>query len=69
MLIESKDTKGTVDALTNKHSFRLKGTSPISYHLGCDYGGDEDGTLHFVPRKHIDNMENFILTCSGQNPN
>ena len=34
LLIASKDYQGTLDALTNKHHFKLKGTGPISYHLG-----------------------------------
>jgi hypothetical protein len=25
-----------VDLLTNKYGFKLKGTGPITFHLGCD---------------------------------
>ena len=51
LIIASKDPKATIDVLTNKHSFKLKGTRPISYHLGCDFGRDDDGTLCFSPKK------------------
>ena len=50
LLITSKDPKGTTDVLTNKNSFELKGAGPILHHLGCDFGRDEDGTLHFLPK-------------------
>ena len=50
LLIASKDPKAIIDVLTNKHSFKLKVTGPISYHLGCDFGSDDDGTLHFEPK-------------------
>ena len=51
LLIMSKYPKSTIDFLTNEHSFKLKGTGPISYHLGCEFGRDDDGALHFAPKK------------------
>ena len=56
LLLESKDLKGTVDALINKHHFKLKGTGPISYHLACDFERDGHGTLQFAPRKCVENI-------------
>ena len=49
LLIASKDTKSAIDSLTNKHYFKLKGMGPISYHLGCGFGRDDEGTLNFSP--------------------
>ena len=57
LLIVSKDPQGVVDVLINKHNFKLKETVPISYHLGGDFGRDEDGTLHFAPKKFIEKMK------------
>ena len=57
LLIASKDPQNTVDPLENKHHFKIKGTGPMSYHLGCDFVLDEDGTLNFEHRKHVENME------------
>ena len=37
LLIASKDPQGVVDTLTNNHHSKLKGTGPMSYHLGCDF--------------------------------
>ena len=59
LLIASKDPHGAVDALTNKHHFKHKGTGHTSYHIGCDFGRDGDGTLHFTPRKHVEKMEKY----------
>ena len=56
LLIASKDPKGIIDILTNKHYFKLKGAGHISYHLGYDFVRDDDGTLCFAPKKHVDTM-------------
>ena len=34
LLIASNDPKDLLDNVTNENNFELKGTSPISYHLG-----------------------------------
>ena len=57
LLIASKDPQRIVDALMNKHNFNLKDTGPTYYHIGCDFGRDEDGVLHFSPRKYIEKIE------------
>ena len=68
MLIESKNPQGAVDTLTKNHHFKLKGTVPISYYLGCDFGRDGDGTLHFAPRKSISKMEECYCIMFGSKP-
>ena len=52
VLIDSKDPQNLVNTLVSKYHFKLKDTGPMSHHLGCDFGRDEDGTLHF----HLENM-------------
>jgi hypothetical protein len=39
-----------------KYNFKLKGTGPLTYHLGADYHRDSDGTLVQSPRKYIDKI-------------
>lgn len=34
----------------------MKGTGPISYHLGCDFFRDKNGILCFSPKKYIEKM-------------
>ena len=43
-LIASKSLQTIVDALINKHGFKLKCTGPVSYLLGCDFSrnGNKD---------------------------
>ena len=56
LAIASKNPKAIVDELESKYSFKLKGTGPIKFHLGCDYFRDKHGVLCFAPRKYIDKM-------------
>jgi hypothetical protein len=58
--IASKDPKAIIDELMNTHGFKLKGTGPICFHLGCHFGRDPDGTLFMQPKKYIEKMkENY----------
>ena len=60
LLIASRDPEAIIKALTEEHQFKLKGTGPISFHLGCDFGRDEDGTLYYAPKKYIEKiLENY----------
>ena len=54
LIIASKDPKAIVDFLVEKHKFKLKGTGPLSFHLGCDYFRDANGDLCSVPRKYVE---------------
>jgi hypothetical protein len=45
-----------MDALVNDYKFKLKGTGPVEFHLGCDFFRDEDGHLCFAPWKYIKKM-------------
>ena len=54
LAIASKDPQGIVDKLVKEYKFKLKGTGPISYHLGCDFVRDEDKVLCIQPRKYIE---------------
>ncbi len=51
-----KEPQSLLDTLTQKHKFKLKGSGPISFHLGCDFGRDSDGTLYMAPEQYIDRM-------------
>ena len=68
-----KDPKAFVKILETKYKFKLKGTGPLAYHLGADFGRDPDGTLYMTPKKYIDRMianykciflYKFAHTCS-----
>jgi hypothetical protein len=53
-----KDPRKFLENLETKHKFKLKGSGPISFHLGCDFECDQDGTLSMVPRQYIERMVN-----------
>ena len=39
------------------YNFKLKGSGPLSFHLGCGFSRDSSGTLCMDPGKNIDKME------------
>ena len=64
--IASDDPKSIIDALVITHGFKLKGTGPIEFYLGCDFGRDEDGTLFMQPKKYIERMKKNYEQFFGQ---
>lgn len=53
LIICSRHPKRIIDKLEKDHCFKLKGTGPIEFHLGCDYFRDQEGTLCYGPKKYI----------------
>jgi len=68
LAIASKTPKEITDDLMTKYKFKLKGTGPIEFHLGCDFYRDEDGTLCFGPKKYIEKMEDAFVRMFGKKP-
>ena len=62
-----KDPKSFCDTL-KKCRLKLKGVRPISYHLGCEYARDEDGTLVADPRKYVEKILESYEKMFGENP-
>ena len=56
LIIASKDPEDITNMLQRKHDFKLKGTGEVTFHLGCDYTRDEDGTLCVAPKSYIKRM-------------
>ncbi len=52
----AKDPKAITDILQAKYQFKLKGTGPISFHIGHDFVRVEDGTMCMSPRKYIEKL-------------
>jgi Reverse transcriptase (RNA-dependent DNA polymerase) len=54
LIIISKNPQPIIDCLTTmQHKFTLKGTSSISYHLGCDYFYNLNGNYHVLRTQAI----------------
>ena len=54
LCIAAKNPQEIIDVLEKKYNYKLKGTGPIKFHLGCDFFRDEDGVLCFAPQKYIE---------------
>jgi Reverse transcriptase (RNA-dependent DNA polymerase) len=52
LLIVSCEPNEIVKILEEIHKFKLKGSGPTSFHLGCDFFRDEDGVLCYAPKRY-----------------
>ena len=69
LLIASKNPQAIIDYLTEDPvNFKLKGTGPLTFHLGCDYFRDDEGTLCVGPRKYIERMIDSYTRMFGKPP-
>ena len=68
LLIASKVPQSIITALEKDHKFKLKGTGPVSFHLGCDFFRDKDGVLCYAPLKYIEKMIANYVRIFGQQP-
>jgi hypothetical protein len=62
------DPKELTDILEKKYKFKLKGTGPISFHLGMDFTRDEDNTLCISPTKYIGKLVKNYEKLFGMKP-
>ena len=56
LLVISKKPKTIIDILKNKYKFKLKGTGPIDFYLGCNFFRDDEGNLCYQPHQYIEKM-------------
>ena len=68
LIIASKTPKEITDMLMKTHFFKLKGTGEVSFHLGCDYYRDEDGTLCVAPKAYVERMMDTYEQLFGRPP-
>ena len=69
LMIASKNPQEIIDYLLGEPiNFKLKGTGPVTYHLGCDYFRDEDGTLCVGPKRYIERMVDSCAHMFGKAP-
>jgi hypothetical protein len=66
LLIAARDPREIVKTLSEKYKFKLKGVGPLTYHLGCHYFRDSDGTLCYGPRKYITKLMATTLPQKAQ---
>lgn len=68
LTIASKKPKAITDALEKVYKFKLKGTAPLNFLLGCDYYRDSNGVLCQHPKKFIEKMEDTYVNLFGEKP-
>ena len=66
LAICKKDPQAFGDTLEEKCI--IKGVEPLSYHLGCGYARDKDGTLVADPRKYIGKILKSYEKMFGEKP-
>ena len=68
LCIMAKEPMYIINELEKTHGYKLKGTGPISYHLGCDYFTDNDGNLAYAPRKYINKLIDEFTAMFSHKP-
>jgi hypothetical protein len=69
LMIASRQPQAIIDALTKpSNNFKLKGTGPVAFHLGCDFFRDEDGTVCVGPKTYINRMAMQYESMFGSKP-
>ena len=68
MAIVSRDPKSITDELEKKYHLKLKGSGPISYHLGCDFFRDDEGVLSMSPKRYIERAVDTYSRIFGEHP-
>ena len=53
---------------SHPYHFKLKGSGPMSFHLGCGFSNDTTGTLCMDPKKFIDKMIAGYEQMFGEKP-
>jgi hypothetical protein len=73
LCLAMKDPKSFIDKLKASpkdggHGYQIKGDGPLTFHLGCDYIRDKDGTLRAEPKKYIAKMLETFERMFGAPP-
>ena len=68
LLIADRTPSSITKELSEVHKFKLKGVGSLTYHLGCDYFCDTDGTMCYGPRKYITKLVSKYEAMFGCKP-
>ena len=64
-----KDPEAFLKILQSEpYSFKLKGSGPFSFHLGCGFSRDKHGVLSMEPKECIEKMINRYERMFGIKP-
>jgi len=64
----ARDPKAITDLLHDKYQFKLKGTGLISFHLGCNFIREDNGTMCMSPKRYIEKLLGTYKRIFGSKP-
>jgi hypothetical protein len=62
------DLKSFTDTLQKKYNFKLKGTSPIDFHLGQSFSRNDNGEMEISAQRYIDKMIDTYVQLYWEKP-
>ena len=68
LAIVSENPEAIIKQLECDHKLKLKGTGPISYHLGCDFHRDKHGVLCMSPKSYVKKAIGNYFETFGEMP-
>jgi len=68
LCIAAINPAGIIKELKEKYNYKLKGDGPLTFHLGCDFSRDPDGTLCYGPVKYIEKIIKSYEQMFGEKP-
>jgi hypothetical protein len=66
--IASRSPNEIIQELLTTYKFKLKGTGPMTYHLGCDFTRDGDDVLVQSPEKYLERTFDEYARIFGKKP-
>jgi hypothetical protein len=68
LLIAARNPEEIVQTLQEIHGFKLKSVGQLTYHLGCNYFCEKDGTLCYGPKQYIGKIVDQYEKIFGSKP-
>ena len=68
LAIVSRKPQAIINDFQGKYKLKLKGSGPLSYHLGCNFHRDENGTLCMSSTRYIDRLTDNYTRMFGSKP-
>ena len=68
LYLAANEPEKIVEALKDQHKFALKGTGPVSFHLGVNYFRDSNNTLCCDAKKYMEKILQGFVRIFGHKP-
>ena len=68
LLLAMKNPEEVIEKLEKKYKFKLKGTGPVTFHLGMSFYRDDHGVLCMSPKRFINKVVDEYIQHFGCKP-